>query len=396
MSALAMSILLKGMSLDETVSLTRAMLNSGEVLNWNRGTPVVDKHSTGGIGDKVSIPLAPMLACCGVRVPMISGRGLGPTGGTLDKLESIDGFRTDLSKEEIYTQVNSIGCVITGASPEIAPADRKLYALRDVTGTVESIPLITASILSKKLAAGLDALVMDVKFGSGAFMKTVEQATELAKSLVAVGQEMGVKTTALLTDMNQTLGMAAGNQLEIDESVEILSGTGPSDVTELTIELGARLLASVFPNKNLEACRDELANTISSKAALNRFQEMIAAQGGDYSMKAKTPEQTIIETPILATRAGFVSAIDARQLGFAIIEMGGGRKQLGDALDFQTGLRQTARLGDQVERGDELVRVYHRSSASTSGSEIQIMIENAFEITDSAPKLSPLIHSIIE
>lgn len=396
MSAFAMAILLKGMSLDETVSLTQAMLNSGEILNWNPSTPVVDKHSTGGIGDKVSIPLAPMLACCGVRVPMISGRGLGPTGGTLDKLESIAGFRTDLSKEEIYTQVNSIGCVITGASPEIAPADRKLYALRDVTGTVESIPLITASILSKKLAAGLDALVMDVKFGSGAFMKTVEQATELAKSLVAVGKEMGVKTTALLTDMNQTLGIAAGNQLEIDESVEILSGTGPSDVTELTIELGARLLASVFPSKNLEACRDELANSISSKAALNRFQEMIAVQGGDDSMKARTSEQGIIETPILATRAGFVSAIDARQLGFAIIEMGGGRKQLGDALDFQTGLRQTARLGDQVEQGGELARVYHRASSSTSDSEIRIMIENAFVIANSAPKLSPLIHSIIE
>ena len=397
MSAFAMAILLKGMSLEETVFLTRSMLNSGEVLRWTPGSPVVDKHSTGGIGDKVSIPLAPMLACCGVRVPMISGRGLGPTGGTLDKLESIAGFRTDLSKDEIYTQVNSLGCVITGASPELAPADRKLYALRDVTGTVESIPLITASILSKKLAAGLDALVMDVKFGSGAFMKTVEQANELAKSLVAVGQEMGVKTTALLTNMNQTLGRAAGNENEIRESIEILAGNGPRDVTELTVELGAWLLRSVSADSSLEACRNQLVATISSSTALQCFKEMVAMQGGDDSLSfSQSPAQDIQETPVVAKRAGYVSAIDAQQLGFAIIEMGGGRKRLADLLDHRTGITQIARLGDFVHQGDELVRFFNKSSHENERLEVQKKIEDAIVILDSPPKPFSLIHSIIE
>lgn len=397
MSAFAMAILLKGMTLDETVFLTRSMLNSGEVLRWTPGSPVVDKHSTGGIGDKVSIPLAPMLACCGVRVPMISGRGLGPTGGTLDKLESIAGFRTDLSKNEIYSQVNTLGCVITGASPELAPADRKLYALRDVTGTVESIPLITASILSKKLAAGLDALVMDVKFGSGAFMKTIEQATDLAESIVAVGKEMGVKTTALLTDMNQTLGIAAGNENEIKESIEVLAGKGPRDVTELTIELGARLLHSAFSDDNLEACRKKLATSISSSAALNRFKEMVAMQGGDELSSFSQPTaQGIEETSVCAKRAGYVSEIDARQFGFAIIEMGGGRKRLGDLLDHRTGIMQVARLGDFVREGDELVRIIIKPVHKNQCSEVQKKIEEAIVISDSPPEHFPLIHSIIE
>ncbi len=243
MSALAMAILLNGMSTEETLDLTQAMLLSGQTLEWpNDGIPRVDKHSTGGIGDKISLILAPLLACCDLQVPMISGRGLGPTGGTLDKLESIPGFRTDLSLHETHVVVRDVGCVITGASPEIAPADRKLYALRDVTGTVPSIPLITASIMSKKLAEGLDALVLDVKVGSGAFMKTLGDARTLARLMVAVGHGMGTSTTAIITDMQQPLGRMVGNTLEVAETIDVLQGGGPRDVVELTLALGSELL----------------------------------------------------------------------------------------------------------------------------------------------------------
>ncbi|HYO24074.1 MAG TPA: thymidine phosphorylase, partial [Lacipirellulaceae bacterium] len=245
MSAMAMAIYLRGMSTAETASLTDHMLASGARFTWpDDGVPRVDKHSTGGIGDKVSLPLAAMLACCGLQVPMISGRGLGATGGTLDKLEAIPGFRTDLSMEEFRDVCQRVGCVISGATADLVPADRKLYALRDVTATVPSIPLITASIMSKKLAEGLDALVLDVKWGSGAFMKTADQARELARSLVATGQRMGVATTALVTDMNQPLGRMAGNALEVNESYAALQGEGPADLMEATYALGAELLVS--------------------------------------------------------------------------------------------------------------------------------------------------------
>ncbi|RIK84242.1 MAG: thymidine phosphorylase [Planctomycetota bacterium] len=244
MSALAMAIYLNGMTTDETAALTDSMLNSGARFEWpDDGRLRADKHSTGGIGDKTSLLLAPMLACCGLQVPMISGRGLGATGGTLDKLEAIPGFRTDLSMEEVRDVVRRVGCVITGATADLVPADRKLYALRDVTATVPSIPLITASIMSKKLAEGLDALVLDVKFGSGAFMKTLDQARRLAESLVSTGKRMGVATTALLTDMNQPLGRMAGNAVEVNESVAALEGRGPADLMEVTLALGAQVLA---------------------------------------------------------------------------------------------------------------------------------------------------------
>jgi pyrimidine-nucleoside phosphorylase len=243
MSAWAMAVFLRGMTVAETAALTEAMLQSGVTFQWPAGeAPKVDKHSTGGIGDKVSLPLAPLLACCGVHVPMISGRGLGATGGTLDKLEAIPGFRTNLSTEEMQAVCRRVGCVISGATADLVPADRKLYALRDVTGTVPSIPLITASIMSKKLAEGLDALVLDVKHGSGAFMKTLDQARELARSMVNTGHRMGVPTTALVTDMNQPLGRMAGNAVEVIESIDVLRGTGPADLVEVTLELGAELL----------------------------------------------------------------------------------------------------------------------------------------------------------
>ncbi len=282
MSAWAMAVYLRGMTVAETAALTEHMLNSGVTFQWPAGeAPKVDKHSTGGVGDKISLPLAPLLACCDVQVPMISGRGLGATGGTLDKLESIPGFRTDLSTEEMQSICRRVGCVISGATDDLVPADRKLYALRDVTGTVPSIPLITASIMSKKLAEGLDALVLDVKYGSGAFMKTLDQARELAHSMVDTGKRMGVPTAALLTDMNQPLGRTAGNAVEVNESIDVLKGEGPNDVFDLTLVLGAELLVLAKRDTTLADAMKRLQRAIDTGAGLEKFREMVAAQGGD-------------------------------------------------------------------------------------------------------------------
>lgn len=383
-----MAVLLNGMSTDETVALTQAMLHSGDVMKWNSDKPIVDKHSTGGLGDKVSIPLAPMLACCGVSVPMISGRGLGPTGGTLDKLESIPGFRTDLSTQETQALATEIGCVITGASPEIAPADKKLYALRDVTGTVESIPLITASILSKKLAAGLDALILDVKFGSGAFMKTLEQATQLAESLVSVGNLLGVKTKAILTDMNQVLGSSAGNAIEIDESIRFLNGDGPEDLMEVTLSLGANLL-SLVNDEPESANRTRLAQTIydENKPAFTKLNQMIQGQGGsDFSYQINHTH------PLYSPKEGFLSAIDARKIGFAVIELGGGRKQLGDELDLGVGIRQLVRIGDRVTQADPLFEVVSNEAFNEPKLQNALrLLDDSFQISESPVPSQQLI-----
>lgn len=351
MAALAMAIYLRGMSAEETAALTDAMLASGERLP---ARPRVDKHSTGGIGDKTSLVLAPLLACCGLVVPMISGRGLGTTGGTLDKLEAIPGFRTDLSLAEIEQISERVGCVITGASEEIAPADKKLYALRDVTATVPSIPLITASIMSKKLAESLDALVLDVKFGSGAFMKSLEDARLLARSLVDTGKRMGVKTTALLTDMNQPLGRMAGNLVEVHESLATLRGKGPADLWECTRELGAELLVSTGKVADREAARERLVSEIASGRALTKFREMVTAQGGKLDRLAAIGKGTNVP----ARRAGHVSSIDTERLGIAIIELGGGRKQMGDKIDHAVGLEMLVRIGDPIKRGQRLARIF--------------------------------------
>ena len=335
MSALAMAIYLNGMSPAETAALTDHMLASGERFSWpDDDAPRVDKHSTGGIGDKTSLLLAPMLACCGVQVPMISGRGLGATGGTLDKLESIPGFRTNLTMEEVRAVVRQVGCAITGATPDLVPADRKLYALRDVTATVPSIPLITASIMSKKLAEGLDALVLDVKFGSGAFMKTAELARRLAESMVATGRRMGVATTALLTDMNQPLGRMVGNAVEVDESIVALEGRGSADLMEVAYALGAEVLLSCKRSTSLEEGRTMLKQTIASGAAREKFAEMVRAQGGDLDVPRAIAPASEVPSP----RAGYVASVDAEQLGRAVIMIGGGRKQLRDRIDHSSAL----------------------------------------------------------
>ncbi len=353
MSALAMAIFLNGMSPVETAALTEAMLHSGVVMNWPaEGRPKVDKHSTGGIGDKVSLILAPWLACCGVDVPMISGRGLGPSGGTLDKLEAIPGYRTDLSLSEFQQVIADVGCAISGASDEIAPADRRLYALRDVTGTVPSIPLITASIMSKKLAEGLDALVLDVKYGSGAFMKTEADAQELAGSLAKTGCRMGVKTLSLLTDMNQPLGRAVGNALEVDEALEALQGRGPDDLMLVTRNLAVLALGLARGLEPTAAGR-QLDQQLASGAAFRKFAEMVAAQGGDLAAaRPLAPRQ-----PFLADRSGQLQWIDAERLGYAVIELGGGRKRQGDVIDPSVGLIMQVRVGDSVAAGDSLLEL---------------------------------------
>ena len=384
MAAFAMAVCLKGMTTDETAALTMAMLHSGNIMRWpGLDAPVVDKHSTGGIGDKVSLVLAPLLACEGLHVPMISGRGLGPTGGTLDKLESIAGFRTDLSTDEVQRITREVGCVITGATRDIAPADKKLYGLRDVTATVESIPLITASIMSKKLAEGLDALILDVKFGSGAFMKTQQEAQALAQSLVATGKRMNVATAALLTDMNQPLGRMVGNAVEVTESIESLQGNGPEDLMEVTFRLGAELLTLANVCGDAKAGVQRLKSHIDSGNAMEKFDAMVNAQGGncrDIASLAGRHE-------LVAKRSGYIQQIDTQKLGEAIIHLGGGRKVLTDRINHGVGLEMLVRIGDQVTAGQPLVNLFARSEQFSPAKQ---MVNEAIVIGDdiaSPPKL---------
>lgn len=348
--------------------------------------PVVDKHSTGGLGDKTSLILAPLLACCGLRVPMISGRGLGPTGGTLDKLESIRGFRTNLSLKEIIEITNRIGCVITGASDDLAPVDRKLYALRDVTGTVASIPLITASIMSKKLAEGLNALVLDVKYGSGAFMKSLSSARKLAASLVETGQRMGVKTSALLTNMDQPLGRMVGNSLEVDEAVEVLTGQGPEDVWQVTRELGADLLLTTSVARDRATANAMLTDHLQSGRALAKFIAMVAAQGGDLNApRRRCPSRF----EVLSTQSGYVSRMNGETLGFVVIELGGGRRLMTDKVDHSVGLEMLVRIGEPVQNGQPIVRVYCSPNQFES---VKPLIRNAIQISNK-PVTPPLLVS---
>jgi pyrimidine-nucleoside phosphorylase len=385
MSAWAMAVFIRGMTVAETAALTEHMLYSGVTFEWPDGESLkVDKHSTGGIGDKVSLPLAPLLACCDLQVPMISGRGLGATGGTLDKLEAIPGFRTNLTTAEFQEVCRRVGCVISGATADLVPADRKLYALRDVTGTVPSIPLITASIMSKKLAEGLDALVLDVKWGSGAFMKTLEDARALARSMVDTGKRMGVPTAALLTDMNQPLGRMAGNAVEVNESIDCLLGKGPADLMELTLQLGAELLVLAKREATPAAARHRLERAISSGAGLDKLREMVTAQGGNLD----GPRPVAPAHDVHSAMAGYVTLVDTERLGYAIIHLGGGRKQLNDILDLSVGLEMLVRIGDTVEKGQPLVRVFAQPEAV---AEIKRDLLAAINIDDNQVEPPPLI-----
>ena len=361
MSALAMAVFFRGMSFDETVAMTLAMRDSGEVVDLDDiEAPKVDKHSTGGVGDKVSICLAPIVAACGVAVPMMSGRGLGHTGGTLDKLEAIPGFRVDLPVRRFRAQLRKIGCALIGQTGELAPADKRLYALRDVTGTVESIPLITSSILSKKLAEGIDALVLDVKVGRGAFMKAESDARELARCLVKVGKLAGKRVSALLTDMNSPIGYTIGNALETAEALEVLHGRGPSDLEELTLELGAEMLRLGGVAKTQAAALRRLKSAIAEGRGLEKMRAIVQAQGGDPRMVDEPDRLELARHrgKVLAEAEGYVTDIDPLELGYVSMGLGAGRVRAEDSVDSGAGVRLHVRLGDQVQKGEALATLH--------------------------------------
>ncbi len=387
MSALAMAIYFNGMTARETADLTRVMMDSGSMIDPDRipGSKV-DKHSTGGIGDKISIPLAPLAAACGATVPMISGRGLGITGGTLDKLESIRGYRTGLSEPEFLDTLKTCGCSMIGQTDEIVPADRKLYALRDVTATVPSIPLIVSSILSKKLAEGIDALVLDVKCGSGAFMKTIDDARSLARALVDTGTAMGKEVVALITDMNQPLGRTVGNALEIRESLDILNGQGPPDVRELVIALATHMLAIGRvspPGAGIES-------RLKDGSAMEKFRTMVACHGGDLDAGLPAAEK---EIPLPAPASGFITKVEAGTIGRASFLLGAGRAKTTDPIDHAVGLSGLKKIGEQVEK-DEPLCIIHTNGHENS-TELMQTLSAAFEVSEQPIQPKELIYEII-
>jgi thymidine phosphorylase len=380
MAALAMAILLNGMDNRETARWTRAMVDSGERLRLGVDRPTVDKHSTGGVGDKITLPLAPLVATCGAAVPQLSGRGLGHTGGTLDKLESVPGWRARLSADEIRAQLAEVGAVVCAATEGLAPADRKLYALRDVTGTVESIPLIASSIMSKKIAEGADALVLDVKAGSGAFMKTREDATRLAEALVGIGAEHGLAVSALLTDMSTPLGRAVGNAVEVAEAVDVLRGGGPADVVELTVALAREMLSRAgLPDADPAA-------VLASGAAYETWCRMIRAQGGDPEAPLPTPGHKDVVT---AAEDGVLARLDAYAVGVAAWRLGAGRARKEDPVQHAAGVLCLAKPGEPVSAGQPLLEL--RTDDPDTVPTALVALDGAIEIADAAPPRSPLI-----
>ncbi|MEW2385116.1 thymidine phosphorylase [Micromonospora sp. NPDC047707] len=381
MSALAMAILLNGMTGPEIARWTAAMIASGERLDLSAvDRPTVDKHSTGGVGDKITLPLTPLVAACGAAVPQLSGRGLGHTGGTLDKLESVPGWRAALSNEEFIAQLRDVGAVICAAGPGLAPADRKLYALRDVTGTVEAIPLIASSIMSKKIAEGTGALVLDVKVGSGAFMKSVDQARELARTMVELGGAHGVRTVALLTDMSTPLGLAIGNAVEVTESVEVLSGGGPADVVDLTLALAREMLdAAGLPDADPEAA-------LRDGRAMDVWRSMIRAQGGDPD--APMPTAPEIEV-VCADADGFVAEVDAYAMGVAAWRLGAGRARKEDPVSVPAGVVLRKRPGDPVRAGEPLYELRAEDASRIPAARDEAA--RAVRITPAAPDPTPLV-----
>ncbi len=391
--AFAMAVLLKGLGEEGRVALTMGMRDSGHVLTWDMPGPVVDKHSTGGIGDCISLLLAPALAVCGAYVPMISGRGLGHTGGTLDKLESIPGFRTGLSEDQLRRQLADIRCAIVSASAEIAPADRRLYAIRDVSGTVESIDLITASILSKKLSAGLEALVLDVKCGSGAFMKSPDQAEALARALVSTAQGAGCMTTALITDMSQPLATAAGNALEVIETMETLTGTSVNTALwDLTVALGGEALALGGLAADAADGAGRIGQALQSGAAAEWFGRLVAAQGGPADFVDRWADRlpaapVLVEVP--SPETGHVVAIDGQALGLAVVALGGGRQREGERINPSVGLSDLAGLGDEIGRGDPLAMV-HAANGDAAAAAIAL-VQGAYQLAEKPATEPPLV-----
>ena len=396
LSALLMAIFLRGMTAEETAQLTDAMMRSGVVADLSHVPGIkVDKHSTGGVGDKVSLPLAPMVVACGVPVPMISGRGLGHSGGTLDKLESIPGFQTGLSLDAYRAQVKRIGCALIGQTKDLAPADRTLYALRDVTATVECIPLICASILSKKLAEGIDALVLDVKFGRGAFMKTLPEAKRLAEALVAVGRAGGKQVRALLTAMDEPLGRAVGNAVEVAESIACLRGVGPADLMEVTYALGAHMLILGGVARTTDESRSRLEASVRDGSALACFREIVTAQGGDARV-VDEPERLPAATwqvPLVAESTGFVGDVDAMAVALAALGLGAGRTRAADRIDPAVGVTALVKRGERVERGAPLCVIH--ANDPTALAKAKAALARAIVVTDEPPTLPPLIAEVL-
>ena len=392
MAALLMACYLRGLDRAETAALTEAMIASGDRLDLSHlGRPRVDKHSTGGVGDKVSLVLAPLVASLGVAVPMMSGRSLGHTGGTLDKLESIPGFRTDLSLSDARAQLEAIGCALIGQTPEIAPADRKLYALRDATATIESIPLMAASIMSKKLAEDLTGLVLDMKRGTGAFLPELERVLELAEVMITLAADHGCACVALVTAMDRPLGRACGNALEVEEAVAALKGEGPPDLMSVTYALGAEMLVLAGVARDTDAARRELEKSIGTGRAAEKFQQIIEAQGGNPGVvddPAVLPQAAECEL-FTAPRRGFVARIDPKVIGRAIVEMGGGRTRVEDVVDPSVGFVVTARPGDWVEAGEPLATIFSRDRAGISIG--RQGLRGALVIADEAEPPLPLV-----
>lgn len=395
-AAWAMAVVWRGMSREETTHLTLSMAHSGETLDLHDVAPVVvDKHSTGGVGDKTTIAVAPMVAACGLPVGKMSGRGLCFSGGTLDKLESIPGYRVDLSVEEFRTQLSRVGLVVSGQTARLAPADGKLYALRDVTGTVPSLPLIASSIMSKKIAAGADAIVLDVKTGRGAFMETLEEAKQLARTMVDIGQQLGRRVAAVISDMNQPLGRAVGNALETAEALATLRGKGPSDFWEHCLAIAEQMLMLGGVAQDTASARVKLRQVVDSGRALEKLMEWVEAQGGDVTVLGDPPgmaEAAVVE-PVLAPRSGHVAAIDAREVGMAAVDLGAGRERKGDPIDHAVGIVFEAKVGDQVTAGDTLFTVH--AADKERWSQAQDRVLGAYSWAEREVEPPPLVYEVM-
>lgn len=395
-SAWAMAVLLRGMTERETTDLTMAMAHSGETLDLTGVVPiVVDKHSTGGVGDKTTLVVEPVVAACGLPVGKMSGRGLGFSGGTLDKMESIPGYRTNLSREEFIDQLRREGLVLTGQSGDLAPADGKLYALRDVTGTVPSIPLIASSIMSKKIAAGAQAIVLDVKIGLGAFMENLEEGRKLARLMVAIGELSGRKVVALLSDMNQPLGWAVGNALEVREALDTLRGSGPEDFREHCLVAAAHMLVVGRKAANLEAARSMAEDALESGRALESFRRLVQAQGGDVRYvdePDRLPHAPLVET-VPATRAGYLLGINAREVGETSVELGAGRARKEDPIDYAVGIEIHHKVGDYVQAGEPLFTIHANDAAKLTAAKTRLLAAHQWSTEPVQPL--PLFYDVI-
>lgn len=394
-SALTMAIYFRGMNKEETAILTDAMMHSGETVDLSVIPGIkVDKHSTGGVGDKTSLVVGPLVAACGAKIAKMSGRGLGHTGGTLDKMESIPGMNVFVDKEDFIRQLNDIGIAIIGQTAKIDPADKKLYALRDVTATVESIPLIASSIMSKKLASGSDAILLDVKFGTGAFMKTLEDARKLARAMVEIGDSLGRDTRAVLTDMNQPLGKAVGNSLEVIEAINTLQGKGPRDLVDLAIDSGAIILEQAHLVQTYEEGCERIMKAIDDRSGFRKLVELVKAQGGDpsYIENPDKFEKAKYIIPVVSSRAGYVHRIDSLSIGLAAMKFGAGRATMDDVIDMSAGIYLEKKVGDKVQSGDVLCYCH---TNKTDVKDILKEVEEAFLVDEKEVTLEPIVYDYI-